>query len=77
MPVSDDPLLSICREPPVGPFPSEPAVLVPLAPGMAEVEAVIIIDVLRRAGARASYAGALPRYGEGEGPRVLLEYSIT
>ena len=52
MPTSDDPLLSICREPPAGPFPPEPAVLVPLAPGMAEVEAVIIIDVLRRAGAR-------------------------
>ena len=33
--------------------------------------------VLRRAGAGASYADAIPLYGEGEGPRVLLEYSIT
>ena len=33
--------------------------------------------VLRRAGAGASYADAIPLYGEGEGPRVLLEYSVT
>lgn len=31
---------------------------------------------LRRAGAGESYEDAIPLYGEGEGPRVLLEYSI-
>ena len=80
MPVSDDPLLSICREPPVGPFPSEPAVLVPLAPGMAEVEAVIIIDVLRRAGARvvaASVGGEAGVVTGARGVQVVSDCELS
>ena len=80
MPVSDDPLLSICREPPVGPFPSEPSVLVPLAPGMAEVEAVIIIDVLRRAGARvvaASVGGEAGVVTGARGVQVVSDCELS
>jgi len=80
MPASDDPLLSISLEPPVGPFPSEPAVLVPLAPGMAEVEAVIIIDVLRRAGARvvaASVGGEAGVVTGARGVQVVSDCELS
>ena len=80
MPTSADPLVSVLRVPRVGPASPEPTVLVPLSQGMAEVEAVIIIDVLRRAGARvvaASAGGAGSVVTGARGVQVLADTELA
>jgi 4-methyl-5(b-hydroxyethyl)-thiazole monophosphate biosynthesis len=52
-------------------------VLVPLAPGFEEIEAVAIIDVLRRAGVRVDVAGTVPGAVVGShGIRVATDLPI-
>ncbi|MBW7957613.1 MAG: DJ-1/PfpI family protein [Deltaproteobacteria bacterium] len=49
-------------------------VLVPIAPGFEEIEAVTIVDILRRAGAHVVMAGTVPGPVEGRsGIRVLTD----
>lgn len=51
-----------------------PKVLVPLAPGFEEIEALTVVDILRRAGAEVTVAGTAPGPIEGRSRiRVLPE----
>jgi protein deglycase len=52
-------------------------VLVPLAPGFEEIEAITIIDILRRSGARVSIAGIVEGVIEGSrGIKIIADESI-
>ncbi|MBE7415416.1 MAG: DJ-1/PfpI family protein [Deltaproteobacteria bacterium] len=54
-----------------------PEVLVPIAPGFEEIEALTVVDILRRAGARVVMAGTVPGPIEGRsGIRVLADASM-
>ena len=53
-------------------------VLIPLAPGFEEIEAITIIDILRRSGARVSIAGIIDGVIEGSrGVKLYADESIN